>query len=93
MKVTVTLGGEQIFNLDVSDDLELENFKAILEFDSGVQASQIVIFHNGVPLQDNKKTLNAYGIKGGDVLLMQRSMPISQSSGKLRTWFFFRIRN
>lgn len=85
MKVTVTLGGEQIFNLDVSDDLELENFKAILEFDSGVQASQIVIFHNGVPLQDNKKTLNAYGIKDGDVLLMQLSMPISQSSGKLRT--------
>lgn len=85
MKVTVTLGGEQIFNLDVSDDLELENFKAILEFDSGVQASQIVIFHNGVPLQNNKKTLNAYGIKDGDVLLMQRSMPISQSSGKLRT--------
>ena len=85
MKVTVTLEGEQMFNLDVSDDLELENFKAIVEVDSGVQSSQIVIFHNGVPLQDNKKTLNAYGIKDGDVLLMRRSMPLPQLSGKLRS--------
>lgn len=87
MKVTTTLDGDQIFTLDVSDDLELENFKALLEFESGIQSSQIVIFHNGVPLRDDKKTLADYGIKDGDVLLMQRALqatqPIPQSPGKL----------
>lgn len=79
MKVTTTLEGEQIFNLDVSDDLELENFKALLEVESGVQWSQIVIFHNGVALRDDKKTLNGYGIKDGDVLLMRRGVLNAQS--------------
>lgn len=85
MKVTATLEGEQIFNVDVSDDLELENFKALLEFESGVQSSQIVIFHNGVALRDDKKTLNGYGIKDGDVLLMRRGVlnaqPLPPSTG------------
>lgn len=85
MKVTATLEGEQILNLDVSDDLELENFKALLEFESGVQSSQIVIFHNGVALRDDKKTLNGYGIKDGDVLLMRRGVlnaqPLPPSTG------------
>lgn len=85
MKLTVTLEGDQIFSVDVSDDLELENFKALLEFESGIQSLQIAIFHNGVQLRDNKKTLNGYGIKDGDVLLMQRLMqpaePPRQISG------------
>lgn len=88
MKVTATLEGEQILNLDVSDDLELENFKALLEFESGVQSSQIVIFHNGVALRDDKKTLNGYGIKDGDVLLMRRrvlnAQPLPPSTGNHR---------
>lgn len=88
MKVTATLEGEQILNLDVSDDLELENFKALLEFESGVQSSQIVIFHNGVALRDDKKTLNGYGIKDGDVLLMRRGVlnaqPLPPSTGNIR---------
>ena len=72
MKVTVTLEGESIFTLDVSKDLELENFKALMEFESRVPASQILLFLNGVLLQDDKKSLDAYQVKEGDVLLMQR---------------------
>jgi len=84
MKVTATLEGDQIFTLDVSEDLELENFKALLEFECGVQSSQIVIFHNGVPLGDDKKTLNGYGIKDGDVLLIQRALRSTQPPVQLR---------
>lgn len=84
MKVTATLEGDQIFTLDVSEDLELENFKALLEFECGVQSSQIVIFHNGVPLADDKKTLNGYGIKDGDVLLIQRALRSTQPPAQLR---------
>ncbi|KAJ7393499.1 cyanamide hydratase [Desmophyllum pertusum] len=78
MKVTATLEGDQIFTLDVNDDLELENFKALLQFECHVQSSQIVIFHNGVPLRDDKKTLNGYGIKDGDVLWIQRALQSTQ---------------
>lgn len=78
MKVTATLEGDQIFTLDVSEDLELENFKALLEFECGIQSSQMMIFHNGLPLRDEKKTLNGYGIKDGDVLLIQRVLPSTQ---------------
>lgn len=87
MKVSATLEGDQIFTLDVSEDLELENLKALLEIESGVQSSQIVIFHNAVLLGDDKKTLKDYGIKDGDVLLLQRALrpthPPAQLRGKL----------
>ena len=90
MKVTATPDGDQIFSLDVSEDLELENLKALLEFESGVQSSQIVIFHNGVPLSDDKKTLKDYGIKDGDVLLLQRALRSTQppAPAQLRGKFY-----
>lgn len=101
MKVTATLEGDQIFTLDVNDDLELENFKALLQFECHVQSSQIVIFHNGVPLRDDKKTLNGYGIKDGDVLWIQRALQstqrLAQPSGKfdvfLRRFFGGKFNN
>ena len=95
MKVTATLEGDQIFSLEVSEDLELENFKALVEFESGVPSSQIVIFHNGVPLRDPNVTLNGYGVKDGDVLLIQRSLqsmqqrpPLSGNDGVKRKNIF-----
>ena len=81
MKVTVTLAGENIFNLDVSEDLELENFCALLQFESRVPVSQMLLFHNGVQLQDMKKALNAYGVRDGDLILLQRRQPTPQQAG------------
>lgn len=84
MKVTATLEGDQIFNLDVSVDLELENLKALLEFEIGLSSSQIVIYHNGRALVEEKKTLNAYGIREGDVLLIKRVVQSAQPSAQSR---------
>lgn len=84
MKVTATLEGDQIFNLDVSGDLEIENLKALLEFESGLSSSQVVIYHNGRALVEEKKTLNAYGIHEGDVLLIQRVVHSPQPSVQSR---------
>ena len=72
MQLTITTSSGQIINLDVSEDLELENLKAQCEFELGVPASNLVLVWNGRPLQDDKKTLQAYGIKNGDVLLVQQ---------------------
>ncbi|XP_015117765.1 protein DDI1 homolog 2 isoform X1 [Diachasma alloeum] len=71
MKVTVTTLGDDIFVLDVSEDLELENFKAFCEIECGVPAPEIVIAFNGRPLMDDKKSLKDHGIKDGDAVILQ----------------------
>lgn len=77
MKVTVTTLSDEIFVLDVSEDLELENFKAFCEVESGVTAGDILIVHEGKPLMDNKLSMKNHGIKDGDVVILQ---PMGQSS-------------
>jgi len=57
MKVTVTTLTDNIFSLDVSEDLELENFKAFCEVESGIPSAEILIVLNGRPLTDDKKSL------------------------------------
>ncbi|XP_048780682.2 protein DDI1 homolog 2-like [Ostrea edulis] len=71
MHITVTTLSDQIFALDVSEDLELENFKALCEFEIGISASEMAILWNGRPLHDDKRTLKSYGVKDGDMLLLQ----------------------
>lgn len=74
MKVTVTTLTDYIFVLDVSEDLELENFKAFCEVESGFPASEIAIAFNGMPLMDNKKSLKEHGVKDGDVVILQHML-------------------
>ncbi|KAJ3656080.1 hypothetical protein Zmor_015182 [Zophobas morio] len=74
MKVTVTTLTDFIFVLDVSEDLELENFKAFCEVETGFPASEIVIAFNGMPLMDNKKSLKEHGIRDGDAVILQHML-------------------
>ena len=74
MKITVTTLSDDIFVLDVSEDLELENFKAFCEVESGYPAPEIVIAHNGMPLLDDKKSLKDHGIRDGDVVILQHML-------------------
>ena len=71
MKVTVTTLSDDIFVLDVSEDLELENFKAFCEIESGVPAPEIVIIFNGRPLMGDRKSLRQHGINDGDAVILQ----------------------
>lgn len=81
MKITVTTLTDDIFVLDVSEDLELENFKAFCEVESGMPGPQILVIFNGRPLMDNKKSLKAYGISDGDCVVLQRINSSGGSSG------------
>ncbi|XP_021948384.1 protein DDI1 homolog 2 [Folsomia candida] len=71
MKVTVTSLDDNIFTLEVNEDLELENFQAFCEVESGIPSLEILIVFNGVPLTDGAKTLKEYGIKDGDMVVLQ----------------------
>ncbi|XP_030037551.1 protein DDI1 homolog 2 isoform X2 [Manduca sexta] len=70
MKVTVTTLNDEIFVLDVSEDLELENFKAFCEIESGFPAKDITLNFNGKPLLGDKKSLKELGVHDGDVLVL-----------------------
>ncbi|CAH1728700.1 unnamed protein product [Chironomus riparius] len=72
MKINVTTIGDLTFSLEVSEDLELENFKAFCEIESGVTTSEMIILFNNVPLNDDKKNLRDYGIKDGDLVSLQQ---------------------
>ncbi|XP_037036787.1 protein DDI1 homolog 2 [Bradysia coprophila] len=71
MKVTISTLTDYIFTLDVSEDLELENFKVFCEVESGFPSAEIVISFNGVLMSDEKKSLKDYGIVDGDVVVLQ----------------------
>lgn len=47
MKITVTTLADYTFMLDVSEDLELENFKAFCEVESGFPANEMIIIYKG----------------------------------------------
>lgn len=79
MKITVTTLTDYIFELDVSEELELENFKAFCEVESGFPSAEIVIVFHGQPLTDDKKSLKEHGLGEGDVVLLQHAL---QSGGR-----------
>lgn len=80
MKITITTLTDYIFVLDVSEDLELENFKVFCEVESGFPAPEIVISFNGVLMSDEKKSLKDYGIVDGDVVVLQHMLQGLQGS-------------
>lgn len=74
MKITVTTVTDYVFELDVSEELELENFKAFCEVESGFPSTEIVITFKGQPLLDDKKSLKDHGVGDGDVVLLQHAL-------------------
>lgn len=79
MKVTVTTLSGDLFVLDVGEDLELENFKAFCEIESGFPAPEISIVHNGRPLIGNNKSMKSHGVYDGDVVVLQHIASGSQN--------------
>ncbi|XP_033115203.1 protein DDI1 homolog 2-like isoform X2 [Anneissia japonica] len=77
MKVLVTSTNGQYIQLDVSPDIELENFKALCEIETGVNSQEIRLIHAGKVLEDNNKTLEQYGVKDSDMILLQ---PLGESA-------------
>ncbi|XP_041987613.1 protein DDI1 homolog 2 [Aricia agestis] len=82
MKVTVTTLNDEIFVLDVSEDLELENFKAFCEIESGFPAKDIILNFNGKPLLDDKLSLKDHGVHDGDVVVLLHML---QSASNLQS--------
>jgi len=72
LRLTLTTLTDAVYQLEVSADLEIENFKALCEVETGIPAAEIALMHNGRPLYDDKKPLKDYGIQDNDMLIIQR---------------------
>nr|XP_056720901.1 protein DDI1 homolog 2 [Euleptes europaea] len=63
---------ELTFSLQVDADFELQNFRALCELESGIPAAESQIVYAEVPLTDNHRSLASYGLKDGDVVILQQ---------------------
>ncbi|XP_073708273.1 protein DDI1 homolog 2 isoform X2 [Garra rufa] len=64
---------ETTFALDVSPELELRDFLALCELESGIPAREIQIIYAEQPLQDPTRALGNYGLKDGDVVVLRQA--------------------
>ncbi|XP_041944332.1 protein DDI1 homolog 2 isoform X3 [Alosa sapidissima] len=64
---------ETTFALEVSPDLELRDFMALCELESGIPAGEIQISYAEQPLRDPTRSLGTYGLKDGDVLVLRQA--------------------
>lgn len=72
MKITVTTTDDKIFFLDVAEDLELENLKALCAMEIGSDVGQIMVIFNGRELSNDKNTLKQFGVRDGDCIVLER---------------------
>ncbi|BGP37231.1 DNA damage-inducible protein 1 [Rhodotorula kratochvilovae] len=70
--ITVATEEGDSFPVDVSLDIALEDLMALLEADSNIPASDQLIFFNGRQLTTLKDSLESYGVKAGDLLLLRQ---------------------
>uniref|UniRef100_A0A8C6T3M1 DNA-damage inducible protein 2 n=1 Tax=Neogobius melanostomus TaxID=47308 RepID=A0A8C6T3M1_9GOBI len=64
---------ETTFALDVSPDLELRDFVALCEMETGIPTEEIQIIYVEQPLKDPTRALGNYGVKDGDVVLLRQA--------------------
>ncbi|XP_061779612.1 protein DDI1 homolog 2 isoform X2 [Nerophis lumbriciformis] len=64
---------ESTFALDVSPELELRDFVALCELESGIPAGEIQITYVEQPLKDPTRALGTYGVKDGDVVVLRQA--------------------
>ena len=60
MKVTVATLSDTVFTLEVASDMEVENFKALCEVESGIPASEMLLLFNGQVLLMTKELLDIH---------------------------------
>ncbi|XP_051563267.1 protein DDI1 homolog 2-like isoform X3 [Myxocyprinus asiaticus] len=70
---------ETTFALEVSPELELRDFLALCELESGIPAGEIQISYAEQPLHDPTRALGNYGLKDGDVVVLRQAERIIPS--------------
>jgi DNA damage-inducible protein 1 len=84
-KIRVTLMlGEQVFPLEVAEDTEIRDIRALCEFETSIPASDIALIWHGQVLRNPTKTLKNYGVTNDDLILLERASAMQQSPSAQR---------
>ncbi|GAA6029986.1 hypothetical protein JCM8097_009202 [Rhodosporidiobolus ruineniae] len=81
--LTVATEDGSTFGLDVDLSMELENVLALLEADSGIPVDDQLLFFSGRQLTGLKDSLESYGVKENDMLLLRQKSndPNAEAAG------------
>lgn len=71
MRITITTEDGQIHTLDVDQDMEILNLKALIEADMQFSTTSQQLYHNGNLLSNDKATIRNAGIVQDDILLVR----------------------
>ncbi|KAG0726100.1 Protein DDI1 2 [Chionoecetes opilio] len=71
MKLSVNVETQTLL-LEVAEDLELENFKALVEIEAGIPVKDMFVIFNSQQLSDDKKSLKDYGLRDGELVMVLR---------------------
>ena len=74
MRITVANERGLMYNLEVSEDMDLGSFKALCEVETMIPSGQISLLFEGKELLDDSKPLNLFNIRDGEVLLSKRTL-------------------
>ena len=81
MKITVTQEEGGVYPLDVNGELTLQDLKALLEMETGVEASEMLLIHNMAPMTEELKMLADYDVQEGDIIMVtQQTGAVSLSN-------------
>ncbi|KAI8336444.1 ubiquitin-related domain-containing protein [Choanephora cucurbitarum] len=72
MLITVTTDGEQLYNLEIDNQMAIEDVKALLEAESGIPPNSQHLFFNGKELTEPKKTLEEYQVGPNEIIHLQQ---------------------
>ena len=74
MKIILTTLEGNLFPVEVSEDLEIVNLKALCEQETNIALTEMSLSHNGRPLMEDSRTLASYDIKDNDIVMVQHMM-------------------
>ena len=72
MQITVTASNGGVYPLDVSEDLQIMDLKALLEMETGIITEQMLLIFKMASLNDDQATLKECNIQEGDILVVTK---------------------
>ncbi|KAJ3124737.1 DNA damage-inducible protein 1 [Nowakowskiella sp. JEL0407] len=80
MRLSLTTPSGDLRVIEVDSSIELENLKALIEVEFNLPPANQSIYHNGLLLSDNSKTVSQLGILQDDILLVR---PINPTAAQI----------
>jgi DNA damage-inducible protein 1 len=71
MKVILTTLEGSVYPIEVSDDIEILNLKALCELETNIKPDRMILTFDGKPLNGDQRALASFGVKDNDVIVVQ----------------------